>query len=95
MYTNMSTMKKFIELLRNKEINEKDISLPIRPMSIKASTNPPTTVGVTGLRYIQKGGGVAVWPVFYLEKDQVRKIILNGVNSETGENSKNLNIIEK
>ena len=76
MYTNISTMKKFIELLRNKEIDEKIVSLPIRPMSVKASTNPPTTIGVTGLRYIQKGGGVAVWPVFYIEKEQVRKIIL-------------------
>ena len=74
-------MKKFIEVIKAKKIDEKLVCLPIKPMHKVVYLNPQVTVGITGLRLIQKGGGLAVWPVVYLKKEHVRYcqsiIILN------------------
>ena len=35
--------------------------------------NPQVTVGITGLRYIQKAGGLSTWPVIYMKKEHVSK----------------------
>ena len=36
--------------------------------------NPQVTVGITGLRHIQKAGGLSTWPVIYMKKEHVSKI---------------------
>ena len=35
--------------------------------------NPQVTVGITGLRHIQKSGGLSTWPVIYMKKEPVSK----------------------
>ena len=50
-------MKKFVEALRNNEVDESVISIPISPMTKVVATNPRITLGVTGSRYIQQNGG--------------------------------------
>ncbi len=66
-------MKKFIEALKNKEVDLEHISLPFTPMSKSVSTNPLIKIGVTGVRHLQRAGGLAVWPVFYISQVQVRR----------------------
>ena len=41
-------MKKFIEALRNKEVDLENISLPFVPMNKSVSTNPLILMGITG-----------------------------------------------
>ncbi len=65
-------MKKFIEALRNKEVDLENISLPFVPMNKSVSTNPLIRMGITGVRHLQRAGGLAVWPVVYLSQVQVR-----------------------
>ena len=57
MYINPATLKKFIELIKTKKVDEKSISLPIKPMYKVVYLNPQVTVGITGLKHIQKAGG--------------------------------------
>ena len=72
MYINPATMKKFIDVIRSGEVNEKLVSLPIKPMYKIVCLNPQMTVGITGLRCIQKfGGGLNVWPIIYVKKEFV------------------------
>ena len=54
MYINPATLKKFIELIKNKKVDEKSVNLPIKPMYKVVYLNPQVTVGITGLRHIQK-----------------------------------------
>ena len=65
-------MKKFIEALRNKEVDLEHISLPFVPMSKSVSTNPLIQMGIMGVRHLQRAGGLAVWPVFYISQVHVR-----------------------
>ena len=65
-------MKKFIEAVRNKKVDLEHISLPFVPMSKAVSTNPLIRLGITGVRHLQRAGGLAVWPVFYLSQVQVK-----------------------
>ena len=65
--------KKFNELIKNKKVDEKSISLPIKPMYKVVYLNPQVTVGITGLRHIQKAGGLSTWPVIYMKKEHVSK----------------------
>lgn len=75
-YTNPSTMKKFVDVLRKKQIDEKAISLPLKPMSKVVATNPRITIGITGSRYIlQNGGGYGSSPIFFIAKEYVSCII--------------------
>ena len=71
MYINPATLKKFIELIKTKKVDEKSISLPIKPMYKVVYLNPQVTVGITGLRHIQKAGGLSAWPVIYVKKEHV------------------------
>ena len=73
MYINPATLKKFIELIKNKKVDEKSVSLPIKPMYKVVYLNPQVTVGITGLRHIQKAGGLSTWPVIYMKKEHVSK----------------------
>ena len=66
-------MKKFIEALRNKEVDLEHISLPFVPMSKSVSMNPLIRLGITGVRHLQRAGGLAIWPVFYISQVQVRR----------------------
>ena len=50
-------MKKFIEALRNKEVDLEHISLPFVPMSKSVSTNPLIRMGITVVRHLQAGRG--------------------------------------
>ena len=71
-YNNVSTMKKFVDVLKKKEIDESTITTPIPPMTKIVSTNPRMTLGVTGSRYIQQnGGGYRMSPVYYIAKEYV------------------------
>ena len=71
-YHNASSMKKFVDALNRKQIDEKSVSIPIPPMSKIISTNPRITVGVTGSRYISSNGeGFRVQPIVYLGKEYV------------------------
>ena len=71
-YHNASSMKKFVDAIQKKQVNEKAISIPMSPMSKVVSTNPRLTVGVTGSRYISHDGeGYRVQPIFYLGKEYV------------------------
>ena len=54
MYINPATLKKFIELIKNKKVDETSVSLPIKPMYKVVYLNPQVTIGITGLRHIQK-----------------------------------------
>ena len=65
--------KKFIELIKNKKVDEKSVSLPIKPMYQVVYLNPHVTVGITGLRHIQKAGGLSTRPVIYMKKEHVSK----------------------
>ena len=71
MYINPAMLKKFIELIKTKKVDEKSISLPIKPMYKVVYLNPQVTVGITGLRHIQKAGGLSAWPVIYVKKEHV------------------------
>ena len=64
-------MKKFIESMRKGD--DESIILPFTPMEKEICANPRITVGISSVRHIQKAGGLAVWPVFYVAKEQVRK----------------------
>ena len=71
-YTNPSTMKKFVDMLKKNQIPESLICIPIKPMSKVVATNPRITIGVTGSRFIyQNGGGYGVTPIFYIAKEYV------------------------
>ena len=71
-YNNSSSMKKFVDVLKKKQLDETIISIPIKPMSKVVATNPRITLGVTGSRYIrQNGGGYGVLPIFYITKEYV------------------------
>ena len=73
MYINPATLKKFIELIKNKKVYEKIVSLPIKLMYKVVYLNPQVTVGITGLRHIQKAGGLSTWPVIYMKKEHINK----------------------
>ena len=73
MHINPATLKKFIELIKTKKVDEKSISLPIKPMYKEVYLNPQVTVGIMGLRHIQKAGGLSAWPVIYVKKEHVSK----------------------
>ena len=64
-------MQKFINCLKKGEVLDKSVNLPFTPMERLISSNPRICVGISGVRHIQKAGGLAVWPVFYMSKDQV------------------------
>ena len=64
-------MRKFIEALKEKEIAVKSVSLPFTPMHRVISNNPKIIIGIRGVRHIQRTGGLSIWPVFYISKDQV------------------------
>ena len=66
-------MRKFISAIKNGEVTTDLITLPFAPMSKTFSYNPKITVGITGVRYIQRAEGLAVWPVFYICKEQVKE----------------------
>ena len=71
-YNNASSMKKFVDALKKNRLDEKIVSIPIKPMSKVVATNPRITVGVTGSRYIlQNGGGYGVSPIFFIAKEYV------------------------
>ena len=74
MCINPATLKKFIEPIKNKKVDERSVSLPIKPMYKVVYLNPQVTVGITGLRHIQKAGGLSTWPVIYMKKEHVSKI---------------------
>ena len=77
MYTNANTLKKYIEMFNKKQIDEKLVTLPIKPMYKIVALNPQMTVGITGLRCIQKGGfGLSMWPIVYIKKEHVSYSIL-------------------
>ena len=73
MYINPATLKKFIELIKTKKVDEKSISLPIKPMYTAVYLNPQMTVGIRGLRHIQKAGGLSALPVIYVKKEHVSR----------------------
>ena len=64
-------MKKFCEAMKSDKKLAESVVLSFTPMHREISQNPKITVGITGVRHIQKAGGLAVWPVFYLSKEQV------------------------
>ena len=70
-YPNVTTMKKFMESLKKGE--DESIILPFTPMEKEVCKNPRIRIGISGIRHIQKAGGLAVWPVFYISKEQVVK----------------------
>ena len=75
-YQNASSMKKFVEVLKKGEVDEKSVSIPISPMTKVVATNPRMTLSVTGSRYIQQnGGGYRVLPIYYLAKEYVSYVI--------------------
>ena len=72
-YPNLSTMRKFIEAMKERNVTPESVSLPFIPMSRVISQNPKITIGISGVRHIQRAGGLAVWPVFFFTKEQVNK----------------------
>ena len=73
MYVNVSTLKKFVEIMNTSKIDERTVTLPIKPMYKVVAMNPQVAVGLTGLRCILKaGGGLAMWPIVYIKKEHVR-----------------------
>ena len=71
-YHNTSAMKKFVDAIKKKQVDEDDISIPVQPMSKVIAANPRTTFGMTGSRYIsQNGRGYRVSPIFYISKEYV------------------------
>ena len=70
-YTNPSTMKKFVDALKKNEVDEKTVVSAIKPMRKLISTNPNTYFGITGSRYIVNGGGLGVASVFYVAREFV------------------------
>ena len=70
-YPNLTTMKKFMESL--KKGDNDSIVLPFAPMEKEVCKNPRVKIGISGIRHIQRAGGLAVWPVFYISKEQVIK----------------------
>ena len=73
MYVNVSTLKKFVEIMSASKIDERTVTLPIKPMYKVVAMNPQVAVGLTGLRCILKaGGGLAMWPIVYIKKEHVR-----------------------
>ena len=70
-YPNMTTMKKFMETLKKGENDS--LKLPFAPMEKEVCKNPRILIGITGIRHIQKAGGLAVWPVLFISKEQVIK----------------------
>ena len=71
-YTNASTMKKFIDVIKKKQLDENIVSIPIKPMSKVVATNPRVKIGITGSRYIfTNGGGFGVSPIIYIAKEYV------------------------
>ena len=60
-----------MEAMKNGEVSAKSVSLPFTPMNRVICHNPKIVIGISGVRHIQRAGGLAVWPVFYLSKDQV------------------------
>ena len=73
MYVNVSTLKKFVEIMNTSKIDERTVTLPIKPMYKVVAMNPQVAVGLTGLRCILKaGGGLAMLPIVYIKKEHVR-----------------------
>ena len=64
-------MRKFIEALKTGEVPVKSVSLPFTPMHRVICSNPKIIIGISGVRHIQRAGGLSIWPVFYISKDQV------------------------
>ena len=77
MYVNVSTLKKFIDVMNTPNFDERTVTLPIKPMYKVVAMNPQIAVGMTGLRCILKaGGGLSMWPIVYIRKEHVRKMII-------------------
>ena len=70
-------MRKFVEALENGEVTPQSVSLPFTPMNKTISNNPKVVIGISGVRHLQRAGGLAVWPVFYLSKEQVKLFYFN------------------
>ena len=64
-------MRKFIDALKEGEVGIESVSLPFTPMHRVISSNPKIIIGISGVRHIQRAGGLSLWPVFYISKDQV------------------------
>ena len=64
-------MRKFIDALKDGEVPLDSVSLPFTPMHRVICSNPKIIIGISGVRLIQKAGGLSLWPVFYITKDQV------------------------
>ena len=67
-YPNPSTMKKFIDAIQKKEIEESMVNTAVMPMKKIVGTNPPMSIGITGLRYLSGGGTFNVTPQIYIAK---------------------------
>ena len=67
-YPNASTMKKFIDAIQRNEIEEAMVNTPVMPMKKIVGTNPPMSIGITGLRYLSGGGSFNVTPQIYIAK---------------------------
>ena len=67
-YPNPSTMKKFIDAIQRNEIEEAMVNTPVMPMKKIVGTNPPMSIGITGLRYLSGGGSFNVMPQIYIAK---------------------------
>ena len=68
LYPNPSTMKKFIDAIQKKEIDEAMVNTAVMPMKKIVGTNPPMSIGITGLRYLSGGGTFNVTPQIYIAK---------------------------
>ena len=67
-YPNPSTMKKFIDAIQKKEIDEEMVSTMVKPMKKIVGVNPSMHIGITGLRYLSGGGTFNVSPQIYIAK---------------------------
>ena len=67
-YPNPSTMKKFIDAIQKKEIEEEMVSIMVKPMKKIVGVNPSMYIGITGLRYLSGGGTFNVTPQIYVAK---------------------------
>ena len=70
-YHNSGAMKKFVDAINKKQVDDDAISIPITPMSKVIATNPRLTLGVTGSRYVGQNAGYRVSPIFYIGKEYV------------------------
>ena len=67
----MVTMTRFVDAFK-KGKNMESACLPFAPMSKVISENPKMVIGISGVRHIHRSGCLAVWPVVYVSKEQVK-----------------------